>query len=225
MGGNEFPTTQNTWIGQRVHEGGGGRAAVNQHVMRVYAWPLQVYFRGTRDRWLGEPEDIVHGFFADRLAKPGFFSDWQKSGLRLRRWLMNGFCFYLSELRHARRKTASVSLIPESVEDETPTPEEQMDRAFAVAIVRQAMEQAYEQCRSEGLGEHWQVFLKHHYQGMTYRALAGACGVSPARAAVMARTVARKFRRSLRELLARDGAGPDEIDRELESLLEITSHA
>src|SRR5882672_12709738 len=93
-----FPRTLGTWIGRKLQEGKAGRAEVNRHLMSVYAWPLQVYFRGSSDRWLGEPEDIVQGFFADRLDREEFLPGCQESGLRLRRWLMNGFCFYLKEL-------------------------------------------------------------------------------------------------------------------------------
>ena len=46
-----FPQTISTWIGMRMGEGSQGRDELNRHVMSVYAFPLRVYFLGTRDRW------------------------------------------------------------------------------------------------------------------------------------------------------------------------------
>ena len=99
-----FPETQNTWIGQRLREGKEGLAEINRHVMNVYAFPLRVYYHGTPHRWLGEADDVIQGYFADRLAREDFFKEWLKSGLRLRRWLINGFGFYLKELKKKRRR-------------------------------------------------------------------------------------------------------------------------
>ena len=59
-----------TWIGDRL--AGGCASAVNRHIMDVYARPLKIYYMGTSDRWLGEADDIIQGFFADRLAREDF---------------------------------------------------------------------------------------------------------------------------------------------------------
>ena len=66
-----FPETIQTWIGEQQGRGSEGRAAINHHVMSVYAWPLTVYFQGCSDRWLGEPDEVIQGFFANRLAREG----------------------------------------------------------------------------------------------------------------------------------------------------------
>ena len=82
-----FPQTLRTWIGARLVDGHAGRADVNRHLMTVYLRPLKIYFMGTSERWLGEPDDVVSGFFADRLARENFLDDWIASGVSLRRWL------------------------------------------------------------------------------------------------------------------------------------------
>jgi DNA-directed RNA polymerase specialized sigma24 family protein len=226
-GKDVFPKTLSTWIARQLETGDAGRAEVNRHVMAVYAFPLQIYFKGSSDRWLGEAEDVVHGFFADRLARRDFFADWQLSGLRLRRWLMNAFCFYLKELRRSRRKLAR-----EEVLDETSRPGAsplegdvagELDRAFAVSVVRRALARTEEICRKKGLESHWGLFLKHYYEGRAYKDFAAARGLDEVRAATMVRTVAGKFRAALRETIARDGATESEINRELESLLDSIS--
>ena len=65
--------------------------------------------------------------------------------------------------------------------------------------------------------------MRHYHEGQRYDALAGEFGVSAARAAVMARTATRKFRSALRELVARDGAAPGDVEEEIRALLEVTA--
>ncbi len=220
-----FPTTMHTWIDQQLADPDRGRANINRHVMEVYAWPLTIYFRGTRDRWLGEPEEIVQGFFADRLDRPDFLTGWRASGLLLRRWLMNAFCFYLAELRRKHRRDSHADEPDDVPAVDLTDPEGEMDRAFVVTIVRQAMNAALESCADAGLAEHWRIFVLHHYSGKSYQTIAANLSITPARAAVMSRTAGRKFKGALRELLNRDGATLDGIDDEIQSLLEVTCHA
>ena len=62
--------------------------------MDRYAGPLAVFVRGSSLARLGEPAEIVNGFFASRLSDAEFLRAWDRSGMRLRRWLMNGILFY-----------------------------------------------------------------------------------------------------------------------------------
>ncbi len=220
-----FPTTMHTWIDAQLANGPDGRLMINRHVMDVYAWPLAVYFQGSRDRWLGEPDEIVQGFFADRLARPEFFGGWRTSGMKLRRWLMNAFCFYLSELRRRQKRDRLVEEPEYAIDSEDDGAHAAMDRAFVVAIVHQAMHMARQSCDQAGLGEHWRVFVLHHHAGQSYQSISDDLQVAPARAAVMARTASRKFKDAIRELLTRDGASPTSVDDEIRELLEISDHA
>lgn len=220
-----FPRTHNTWIGRKLLEGVAGRNELNRHVMEVYADPLRVYFLGTPDRRHAEAEEVVEGFFADRLARGDFFDDWKMSGLRLRRWLMNGLGFYLKELRRARKRGNRSQALDEErdapLEDSSKDVEREMDRAFAIAIVRQALGESRRACAAKGLERHWEVFYRHYYQGQGYGEFAPEFGVEAAKASDMARTAAGRFRDAMRDLLASDGALESEIDQEIEMLLEI----
>ncbi len=216
-----FPTTRETWIDDRLRAGDDGRRDVNHHLMSVYSEPLQVYFKGSSSRWLGEADDIVHGFFADRLAKGRFLEDWAKSGLRLRRWLMNGFCYYLQELRSRHKRDGRMK----EVSADVPTQDDAsaLDRAFVVSVVREALKRAEAACSAEGLEQHWGAFFEHHYRGRPYSEVAAEMQTDAARAAVMARSGARRFVRALRELLARDGATPQSLEEEINVLLEAAA--
>jgi DNA-directed RNA polymerase specialized sigma24 family protein len=219
MTADVFPSTRHTWLQQEMLRGPQGRSAVNAYLMDTYAHPLRVYYLGTNARWLGEPEDVIGGFFASRLGREEFLDKWHASGLRLRRWLMNAFCFYLMEMRRQRRRDAAVELSAEPVTF-TGDPQVAVDRAAVVAFVRKAMEEARAACVREGLEPHWRVFLRHHVDAVSFRQLAVEFDVDPARAAVMSRTATRKLRAALRDVLERDGVPPDEIDQEIHVLLE-----
>ena len=215
-----FPNTLNTWIGEALDRGGQGRLDVNAHLMQTYAWPLRVYFLGTSWRWLGEPDDIVNGFFANRLGRDDFLQQWRDSGLRLRRWLMNAFCFYLREEWNRRRRRRPSGELDDEPLTFSGDPEQVFDRAAVVAFVSRAVGQAAEACAGEGLEDHWRIFVRHHVDGIPFGEMAGEFGVDAARAAVMARTATRKFNTALRAVLARDGVAREDIDREIHLLLE-----
>ncbi len=214
-----FPQTLRTWIGARLVDGHAGRAEVNRHLMTVYLRPLKIYFMGTSERWLGEPDDVVSGFFADRLARENFLDDWIASGLSLRRWLCNGFCFYLKELRRQKFRDGRAGELKDDPVTFSGDPEQAMDRAFVAEVVRVALAQAREQCIADGLEDHWDVFEQHHCLGRAYQDIGAEMDIRPSRAAVMTRTATKRFREALRELIARDSAH-DDVDSEILALLE-----
>jgi DNA-directed RNA polymerase specialized sigma24 family protein len=216
-----FPKTPRSWIEERLLEGEAGVSEVNQHLMRVYREPLEVVLRRTRWRALGDPGDLVRGFFADRLGRPGFLRGWRASEKRLRHWLWNALVFYLKEMaRRRRRDGAHVELADELPAGDIP-PDEALDRAFAVSLVRAALELSSENLAARGLESHFEVFREHEWNDVPYEELARRLGVTADRTRVMARTARDAFRRSLRGLLLRDGGTGAEVDREIASLLEL----
>lgn len=217
-----FPLTQGTWIMDRIEAGDQGRRDINRHIMSVYHWPLTIYFRGTRDRYLGDPEDVVQGFFASRLSKPNFFTDWKASGKRLRHWLINGFCFYLKELHreNLRHDRGSGVEMPEPQFEEH-TAARDMDDIYLRGMVRRAMIETSQICQQQGLQDHFNIFEAHFYHERPYESVGPQFGVDPTRAAVMARTAKRKFQQTLRELFISDGVSQERVDDEVSGLLRI----
>ena len=222
MPSDAFPITCRTLLAELLQAGADGRKEINRHVMEVYTEPLLVYLRGHSGRWIGEPREIIHGFLADRLDRKDFFTKWESSGLRLRRWLMNALNFYLMECRPKGAAQARPARLTHEHPAPTAAPEDVIDRAFTKSIVRQALYRAQQDCAAHGLEQHWHIFVCHHYHEQKYEYLARELEISPARAAVMARTATKRFRSALRELVARDGAAPEKIDREIQALLEVT---
>ena len=222
MATDVFPKTMRTWIERKLDLDDEGRRELNAHVMQTYAWPLRVYYLGTNLRWLGEPEDVIDGFFADRLARPDFLDRWRASGLLLRRWLMNGLCFYLMELRRERQGDREVREPASEPVTFSGDPHVEVDRAAVVAFVQQAMQVAHARCVAEGLDAHWHAFVRHSVDGVPLANIGAALNVDSARAAVMARTARRKFRAALRDVLLGDGVAPERVDDEILSLLEVS---
>ena len=217
----EFPQTARTWIEDHLVRGDAGQAEVNHHLMSVYAEPLRAYLACTPYRSLDEADDLVEGFFADRLGRPKFLADWRRSEKRLRHWLMNAFLFYLKETARGEGRQSRLRDISEDLPDDSQAPGEALDRAFATALVRAAMEQARENCRSRGLSVHFEVFREHHWNDVAYAELGERMSISPERAMVMCRTARGAFQRALRGMLLRDGGQGGDVDREIDSLLEV----
>jgi hypothetical protein len=219
MPSDVFPKTLSTWIRDRLAGGAGGRREVDRHVMEVYAFPLRVYFLGGRDRTLGEPDEVIQGFFADRLARADFFAQWQSSGLPLRRWLMNALNFYLKELRRANQRGAAKG---DSDMDDPGTdsgdPSADIERAFIISIVRTALRNVQRECEAHGQLRHWTSFYEHFYLDRPYADVGQDLGVDAARAMVMARTVRHKFQTEVRRMMTIDGAEA-EVDQAILSLL------
>lgn len=188
-----------------------------RHIMEAYAEPLRIYCRGCSLSWVGEPDDLVRGFFADRLSRHAFLDRWLESGRALRFWLIVGFKHYM--LEQAREKNRDARQAADlSLEPEGSGPDREFERACALRLVHQALEQSADACWQHGLDEHWEIFTLYHLQGVSMDRIAADKGVTVARAAVMKRTAVERFRSTLRELISWKGADDHLIDAEIRDL-------
>ena len=214
----DFPSTNRGWIGEQLVLGESGRAAVVTHVMASYARPLERYLRGSSYRNAGEPHELVQGFLAERLPAPDFFDRWLASGFPLRRWLMNGFLFYLREtVRRAQRLPAGMDAEPA---DERESAQRTFEREWALELVQRALARARAACERRGQSVHWELFERHHLHSVPYSALIEERGITAKEAATMVRTAAGKLRSAIFDLLDRDGIPESEIDGEILRLME-----
>jgi len=219
-----FPATASTWLAQRLDEGEAGLASARTHVMDVYRFPLMVYIRGSSFRRLGEPEDLVAGFFADRLGRDDFLHQWIESGRPLRRWLLVALKYFLLEQARGNKRSSMGSLgggddwVASSSGDENPGVA--FNREAGRRLVAEAMRRAAEALEAEGMKDHWEVFVLHHVEGKAYEQVCEAYKVDARRAAVMTRTAARRFRQTLRDVVAWPGATETQVDAELQAIVE-----
>jgi DNA-directed RNA polymerase specialized sigma24 family protein len=195
------------------------RDEVEAFLMRTYARPLAMYLSATSYRSLGKPDDLVAGFFACRLGRKEWLAGWAESGLRLRRWLVNGLLFYLrEEIRRRSRDRREVTL----PEDAPPASLDlAYEQAYAREVVKAACDAAAAICAADGFERHWAIFLRHFVDGRTYEELAQESDLTVGQVNGMARTALTRFRRAMSDLLLRDGADPADLDREIGELLLV----
>ncbi len=219
---NAFPSTMQEWIVARLEAGADGRADVASHIMDVYSGALQVYWLGSSFRTPDEEAaDVIAGFFADRLSRENWIRAWPSSGLRLRRWLMNGLLMYLHEQIRSANRTARVpnpTYVPNNCESDAVVAYE---RAWAKQLVANACLEASRRCDAAGLREHWDVFHRHYLLGDCYGDIVRSTKVTARQAEVRCRAARSRFVSALRESLRQDGAHEDELDDEIRSLMEV----
>lgn len=213
-----FQETHRTWMVERLEAG--APSEVLQHVMEVYSTPLQAYIARSRYAWLGEPADLVHGFFADRLCQEGYLERWHEDGRLLRDWLRVGLVYWVREQQRVELRARGAAQLPLGLEGDEGEPHDVLRRAFALNITRLAMEEAAEACRREGLELNWRAFYLHTYEGLSYRAIGIEVGLDEVRAEVKARAPRKRFRNALRAHLERDGVAPENVNRELLALID-----
>lgn len=224
---DEFSTTQYTLLERWLSEDSEGRLKAARHIMKAYAHPLKVYYLGSTFRTMGDAEDMVRGFFADRLDREDFLQKWLDSRKRLRHWLITAFKHFLYEqiradARHKHQQEPEDGHLI-AAEDAEAQPETAFHRAVAISLVQQAMQLTAEACESEGLGQHWYALMQRRIEGRAWPEIAEELDITPSRLRVMSRTAENRFRRCLRDLLAWPSAADVEIDAEIRSLLELLS--
>jgi len=218
-----FPSTHATWLRESIAAGPDGRSRATQAVLARYREPLRIYLSGTtfgrstrRDPLDGaDGEDLVHGFLAHRVARPEFLEGWIHSGFTLRRWMINGFLFYLREQnRSARRRRAREGAASPST-GRVDDPLVRFERAWALAVIREASAATESTLAERGKRAHWELFVRHFVDDIPYGELTPPFGLTPSQAASVAREVAFLLRGNIRKVLAADGVPEEDVGPEL----------
>jgi len=221
-----FPNTERTVWGGLLGRGEDGLSELRAELMTVYAEPLRAYYLGSSYRDLGEADDVVRGFFADKFERESFMRGWALSGKRLRYWMIAGFKNHLREQVRAKMRDRRIANFDEPPEVETPdaaSPESSFHRDAALAIVRGAIRESAELAASEGWTDSWHIFVQHVVEGRGYHDLAKELGLTTGSVTGRARTARQKFTRVLRTHVGWPGATDEAIDAEIEQLMEVLS--
>jgi hypothetical protein len=219
-----FPSTHDSWLCEMLD---GPPEQVQRAAVALtarYREPLRVYFEGSSFARLGvqgltdfsEAEELVHGFLAGRLARAEFLTAWRRSGMRLRRFVINGFLFYLREQsRTARRRRCREQRVDPADGGAGEDSVTEFDREWALAVVREASDMTAARLTDRGRAKHWELFVRHFVDGVPYGDLVEPFGLTPSQAASVARDVAFELRRCLRLVLSRDGITEADLGPEL----------
>ena len=199
-------------------------ARLAETIMSRYAAPLETYARGSTLREIAEPADLVHGFFAAALAEPTYFTRYQASGMRMRRWLMNGLLLHArsvarDRVRAVRREGAPLATVlgAQAVE---PSAEAAFDRAWALAILSEACATVEGALLAEGRDRAWTVFRRHAIDGRSYIDLEGELGLGRQQMADLVRGVTKRIRARMLEVLESEGGDAAE---ELRDVIRLVS--
>lgn len=217
---DEFPSTHRTFIARTLEDGNVELA--RNHVMSRAYLPLCIYARTSSLRSVASPEDLVGNFFATRFGRDGYLSRWVEHPreMPLRRWLVNGLILTAREMIadgvRTRRAPASYP-IPRAIE---PAPWTEFERRWRHRLLELACDQVTAQLDDEGRPEAWTLFVQHVIVGRSYTELAPITGIRPHDAPVVTRTILRRLRNALTQLLGEEIGDADDIARELDAILQ-----
>ena len=225
-----FPETQTVWIADRLSEGEAGLMLANGYVMESYVRPLSIYCSkiGLARSVRIDADDLVHGFFANRLSNSEYLKSWLTSGLRLRQWLRNGLHFYVHELR--RQNAAQLGklgphigdqALPEEGPSEGAAHDHEFERAWALAALDLAMKETKEGLEKRNRRDEWEMFCSHHVEGVPHAIIGERFQLSTAQVAQRTFAVGAQLRDELYGILRKDGALRSEIDVEVRSMMEV----
>ena len=234
---DHFPSTHATGIDAQLTlaEGADPRVATSavqslrSHVMERYHRPLCAYVHTGAFARLGEPEDLVAGFFAKHLQSLDFMMRWRTSGMPLRRWMMNAASFHCRSLARDRARAAGREMLDpagadgllDALPSAEPAAERAFDRAWAVTLANEAHVIAQTDADDRGRPDDYVVFRMHVVERMEYDAIAAALGITPSQAKHAAARVGERMRGAVRELLRAEGVRAEELDAEVGKLMRL----
>lgn len=225
---DHFPTTalttlldqlRHTLHGEPSPRGSPAHLRMVETLMARYAGPLEVYARGSSLRDIAEPADLVHGFFAAALADPAYLARYQASGMRLRRYLMNGLLLHARSVardRSRQNRREGGEMPPRGpAATSSASPEHAYDRAWALAILSEACGSVEAALLAEGRDHAWTVFRRHAIDGRSYADLERELGLGKQQMADLVRSVTRRLRGRMLELLEAEGGDAAEELRDV----------
>ena len=232
---DHFPSTHATWIDAQltIAEGGAPEAtsalnALRRHLMERYREALVAYVRGGSLRRLGDAEELVAGFFADRAAEPSFLAGWRASGMPLRRWMMNGINFYgrgmIRDRARAKARDGAAELAERAGGDlsralrEAGVDQRDAERAFeqawALAVLNDAHARAHAELASKDRLDDYDIFRRRVIEGEGYETIAPSVGRSAQQCAGATRLVTQALQRALLEALRAEGVRESDLEAE-----------
>jgi RNA polymerase sigma factor (sigma-70 family) len=228
---DRFPSTSWELLTDAARRGDGWATARSEFAERYYS-AVRAYIAALT-RGASHSDDLTQRFFeaivlSGRLlarADPekGHFRPYLKQSIRN---------FLIDEHRHQSRATANEVPLDGVIGgwnalavDASPSPDEEMLRAWARALVAMALSHLEHACEEKHQHQHFEMFV-HRYiadpdRPPSWREVGERFGLDEKIARSRTETAARQFRSLLRQLIASDiGAGED-IDQELQGVLAL----
>lgn len=230
---DHFPSTHDTWIGDQLQMLAAGsetdaREAALQlrtHIMARYREPLLAYAGASSFRSLSSPEDLVHGFFAERLADLAYLRNWRDSRMKLRRWLCNGLLLHMFDIAQRRRRDArAVDMAGKRAQQQRvdePAADLAFERAWARGVIERAAEATETALRVEGRHDAWRLFTRHVVDGLTQVAAGAEAGLAEGETKARIRLAVRRLRDAVAAELVADGVPLAEVQAETDAIVSV----
>jgi RNA polymerase sigma-70 factor (ECF subfamily) len=236
-----FPDTRWSLIsGARAADDEARERALSE-LCRLYWFPVYAFAR-SRGCSPHQAEDLTQDLFLKFLSNDSFRSATREKG-KLRTYLLTAMTNVMAN--DARRSNAAkrapeklaVPIERESAEGRlaregawtrTVTPDQQFDRRWAEAVLRQVERRIELEQEKAGKGELFEAlkrFLAGTGGGADYAQVAGALGMSEGAVKVAVHRLRKRFKLVLRDEIAQTVADPDEVDEELRHLYAALSGA
>lgn len=232
-----FATTQ--WslvlaVGQE--DSAAGREALEQ-LCRQYWFPVFTFVR-QRGYSREEAEDLTQGFFT-RLVEKGVLGEADRSRGRFRSFLLTACRHYLSnerDRRFAKKRGGGTPPFSLDVEDAEQrygrhlargeTPETVYERQWTLTLLDRALGDLRDEYDATGRGrqfERLKPFLTGEDDAGRYAETARALETTDAAVKVAVHRLRRRYRKTLRSVVAATTASEDEVDAELAYCFRVLS--
>jgi RNA polymerase sigma factor (sigma-70 family) len=231
----QFATTH--WSVVLAARGAPSAAAcqAREQLCRTYWYPLYAFAR-REGLHPDEAEDAVQAFF-ERFLDQDYLKDVARERGRFRSFLLAAMRHFLADQRDralaAKRggKITFVPLLPEEAEERfvaeptrAETVERSFDRAWAQAVMRDALRQLGEEHAKAGKSDVFRtlkVFLSRPPRENEYDRVGQRLGLNAHAAAAAVARLRGRYREAVRQTIAHTVATPGEIDEEMRYLVEL----
>jgi len=228
---DRFPSTSWELLAGAARRGEGAATARNEFAERYYG-AVRAYIAALT-RGASQTDDLTQRFFEAVVLSSPLLARADHDKGRFRHYLKQAIRnFLIGEHRQRSRLTANEVPFDDATEgwslmaaEASPSPDEQMMRAWAQSLVAMALSRLEGVCEEKRQREHFQMFVRRYVDDPdrppSWSQVGGPFGLDEKTARNRTETAARQFRSLLRQLIASDiGAGED-IDRELQEMLAV----
>ncbi len=232
-GPQRFVTTHWSVVLAASRPGALGHGEALDSLCCSYWYPVYAFIR-RRGRTASDAEDLTQEFFARLLAKE-WLAGIEAEGSRFRSFLLTAVCRFLANeydrATAAKRGGGSAPLDLDQAEEQfladTPgadTAERHYDRNWAVLILDQALGKLGEESRANGHPELFEAlspFLSREPVPGEYESLSTPLRLTANALGVAVHRLRRRYRETVRSLIADTVANPGDVDAELRHLVEV----
>jgi RNA polymerase sigma factor (sigma-70 family) len=201
-----------------------------ERLLAAYWTPVYAYIRRT-GATADDAADLTQEFLTQIVLERGLPGKADPERGMFRAFLKASLRNFLVDQHRrdrARRLERRMRFVPDGSDrqidpPDTADPSDAFDRQWAVAVLESALRRVQEDCTTGNLTQHWEAFslhvigpIMHKAEPLSMEALAARIGAdSPEQASSMVQTVKRKFRRTLRRVIAETVTDTREIEEEL----------